>query len=51
MSIVIVKNPKGFVATLRFDNPKFDRILSSSTHPGIYKAIDRYMDEKDNDSL
>lgn len=50
-SVVIVRNEHGATATLRFKNPKLDRILSSSsTKPtGIYRAIEDYIIGKKRD--
>lgn len=44
-SIVIVRNQHGATATVRFKNPRFDRVLSSSSSKpiGIYRAIEDYV--------
>lgn len=43
-SIVIVKSAEDrLAATVRTESGKNERILSSSSHEGIYKAIDKYM--------
>lgn len=42
-SVVIVTNEHGATATLRFANPKKDRILSSTKKIGIYKAVEDYV--------
>ncbi len=44
-SVVIVTNKHGRVATLRFDNPKHDRIFSCTGYWGIYAMIERYVKE------
>lgn len=48
-SIVIVKWPEGFVATLRFTDPKLDKIFSSSNKNGIYSIINSYVKAIPND--
>lgn len=48
-SIVIVKWPAGYVATLRFSEPKFDKIFSSSSHNGIYSIVQGYVKGIPND--
>lgn len=41
-SAVIVDNEFGSTATLRFNDPSLDRILSG-TKPNIYVAIEKYV--------
>lgn len=52
MSIIIVKNDYGYTATIRFgEHPHKDRMLSSNSHIGIYKAIERVMNETGDNSI
>lgn len=39
-SVVIVKNDYGAVATIRFSNPRKDKIISTPTHKKIYDMIE-----------
>lgn len=38
-SVVIVKYPKGFVASLRFNKKKFDIDIAADSHWAIYERI------------
>ena len=42
-SIVIVKWPAGYVATLRFSDPSLDKIFSSPNHNAIHSIIRGYI--------
>jgi hypothetical protein len=44
-SVVIVRNPKGAQATLRFSDYKLDRMLTTQSRrkEAIYEAIERYL--------
>lgn len=48
-SIVIVKWPQGYVATLRFNDAKLDKIFSSGNRNGIYSIINSYVKGIPND--
>lgn len=42
-SVVIVTNRYGSIATMRFSDPKTDRIISSSNKPILYTQIEKYV--------
>lgn len=42
-SIVIVTNKYGKVATMYFTNPKYNKIVSASSKPGIHALIDKHV--------
>lgn len=39
-SVVIVKNDYGVVATIRFDTPRKDKIISTPNHKKVYEMIE-----------
>lgn len=44
-SIVIVRaNSKGFTATMRFTNPKYDKIYSHANKYFLYELVERYVE-------
>jgi len=43
LSVVIVSNEGGSVATIRFKDNKKDKILSSTKHNNIYRMIEDYV--------
>jgi hypothetical protein len=45
-SIVIVQNPFGYTATLRFEDSKLDECVASDSHWGIYERIERTINRK-----
>lgn len=42
-SIVIVKNDFGSVATIRFNEPLKDKIISSTSKPILYKLVEQHV--------
>jgi hypothetical protein len=42
-SIVITKHEKGYIASLRFTDSRYDIDLSSSVHYLIYEHIEKYI--------
>lgn len=44
-SIIICHSPKGYIASLRFQDSKEDRELSATSHWMIYEQIERMFDE------
>ena len=44
-SITVVKNKNGAVATMRFTDPQYDKIVSSSSKPGVYVLVDKHIAE------
>lgn len=49
MSIVIVRWPKGYVAHLRFEDPRHNIDLSHFSKGLLYESIERYVGEKQNE--
>lgn len=47
-SAVIVTNEHGSIATLRFDEPLLDRIISSSSKTTLYIKIEKYVKKVTN---
>lgn len=45
MSIVIVRNSFGYIASLRFGDKFFDEDISSTNKKGLYKLIDKKVAE------
>lgn len=42
-SVVIVRNKKGAVATIRFEDERYDKMFSSPNKNSLYGTIDRYI--------
>ena len=42
-SAIIVKNDKGYVATIRFDTPLNDKFISSNSKPVLYKLVEEHI--------
>lgn len=42
-SAVIVTNEHGAVATIRFEDPKDDKIISANTKPTLYKLVEDHI--------
>lgn len=45
-SIVILAVTRGFIAYLRFSNPRLDEDLSATSKWGIYERIERALEKK-----
>lgn len=48
LSAVIVRNEYGAVATIRFSNPRTDRIISTPNHKKIYDMIEDIVKDNTN---
>lgn len=48
-SIVIVKNEKGYIASLRFNDPRNDIDIANAIKPILYSLIERYVYALDGD--
>lgn len=42
-SVVIVRNPHGAVATVRFENDRDDKIMSATNRPVLYNLVEKYI--------
>lgn len=42
-SIVIVRNKSGAVATVRFEDPVDDKLLSSNNRRALYEMVEQYV--------
>lgn len=44
-SVVIVTNPDGAVATIRFSNPRDDKFISWTNKNTLYEIVEKYIGE------
>lgn len=44
-SVVIVTNPHGAVATVRFEDPKDDKFISWTNKNVLYEIVEKYIKE------
>jgi hypothetical protein len=42
-SVVIVRNPHGAVATIRWADGKDDKIMSATNRPVLYNLVEKYV--------